>query len=237
MGSVMPKSDRFRSTTKSYGPDKRNTVLRETNCIFRKKDGNAIVFFERDNILLRRRSVSADLKLGDINREFIDVLIRLREQNVLFGFISDQRGLAGNCHGWSQCTTLTGILDDLLRVQGAEPDFWVTWRGSTRPDSSIAERNYAANMAYADLIMRVMAWYGADKNRAIFVGSSSATTQTANRADIAGFRYSSWPSGPIASRPRGTETPPRTTRPAITATELLLSRVEQMLAGGRRRTG
>lgn len=214
-----------------------NTVVEDVNCIFRRRDGKAIVLFERDDILLRRKALSADLMLSDINHRFAEVLTRLRGRNVLFGFISDQRGLACNSYGRSQCAALTGVLDDLLGVQGAAPDFWVTWRGTPQPDSNIAERNNALDLPYAGLIRRVMAWYGADKNKAVYVGSSSATTRAANEADIAGFRYSIWPSDPISSRPRGTEALPPTTRPATTEMELLLSSIEQMLRGGRRRIG
>ncbi|OOO27780.1 hypothetical protein BS627_03435 [Agrobacterium salinitolerans] len=161
----------------------------DVHCIFRGIGSTGLVIFERDDILLRRKTPSRDLTLGDVNEDFVKALKQLREINLRFGFLSDQRGMDAGSHGISELVALTRALDDLLRIHGAMPDFWVGWAS---PESKIKlhHRDFMTPKPEVAAISRAMQWYGIDKTEAVFVGNSSAGLEAANRSNIYRIRYS-----------------------------------------------
>jgi histidinol phosphatase-like enzyme len=182
-----------------------NKDAHDVYCIFRRIGSNGLVIFEQDDLLVRRKISLRNLMLGDINNDLVEMLKQLREQNVLFGFVSHQTGVAAGIRGWPEYVGLTRMLDDLLSVRGALPDFWVAWTGSAREDSvEFRNRRGTWRRRGAEMIWRAIDWYGIDKNKTVFVSSSSASTLAANDADITGIQYSGWrsdrtvPARPVA---------------------------------------
>lgn len=214
-----------------------NTDECDVYCIFRRIGSNGLVIFERDDILVRRNISPINLMLGDINDGLVEMLKQLREQNVLFGFVSDQTGLSGGIHGWPDYLGLTRMLDDLLSVRGALPDFWMGWTGSSR-DARIKFRNRRDTWRRggAEMIWRARAWYGIDKNKTVFISSSSASIVAANDADITGIQYSGWrsnrtvPARPVAEAYR------LASPSEIMEVRRLSASIEQILGLARRRT-
>ncbi|MDR6820386.1 histidinol phosphatase-like enzyme [Neorhizobium sp. 2083] len=159
--------------------------------IFRDIGSHGIVIFTRDGLLLRQKSPSSDLNLGDINQEFVKLLTQLRGLDVHFGFVSSQRGADAGAPGEDKFAELTRLLDKLLEPEGAKPDFWI---GRNQPaEKEEAKANIGGGWKPIDnakTILRVISWYGIDKKDALFVSSSSAEISAANRVDIMGIRYS-----------------------------------------------
>ncbi|CDZ64347.1 Hypothetical protein NGAL_HAMBI2605_29400 [Neorhizobium galegae bv. orientalis] len=160
-------------------------------CIFRDIGSNGIVIFTRDGLLLRPKSTSTDLKLGDINKEFVKLLSRLRGLNVHFGFISNQRGADAGAQGEDRFTELTRLLDKLLEPEGATPDFWI---GRNQPgrrrEAKFKDGDSRNQIDDANILLRVISWYGIDRKDAVFVSSSSAEISAANGVDVTGIKYS-----------------------------------------------
>lgn len=159
--------------------------------IFRDIGFHGIVIFTRDGLLLRQKSTSRDLKLGDINQEFVKLLTQLRGLDVRFGFVSGQRGADAGAPGEDKFAELTTLLDKLLEPEDAKPDFWI---GRNQPaERGEAKANIDGGWKEVDdakTILRVISWYGIDKKDALFVSSSSAEISAANRVDIMGIKYS-----------------------------------------------
>ena len=184
---------------------------------FRSIGSAGLVIFERDGTLLRRNNPPRDFMLGDISNEFVQMLQQLREMNVRFGFISDARGMDAGSHGRSEFAALTQLLDKLLRVRGAMPDFWMAWSGfpqtsgSPRQDPGDRRRRDGAGP-----IHQAIEWYGVDKKEAMFVSSTAAGLFAANVAGVTSIQYPS-PSG-------------------ITDTQRLRAEIQRILGLGRRRS-
>ncbi|WP_151343669.1 hypothetical protein [Rhizobium leguminosarum] len=129
--------------------------------------------------------------LGDINDDFVETLKQLRERRVRFGFISDQRGMDAGSHGKSEFVALTRVLDELLSVRGALPDFWIaSGELPQRRGTEFQYRNDQEQAPSVDLILRAMNWYGADKDKAVIVGRSEAAILAASNANVASIKYS-----------------------------------------------
>lgn len=158
--------------------------------IFRRIGSTGLVIFERDGILLKQHRPSKDFMLGDISNEFVEMLTHLRELDVRFGFISDDRGMDGGTHGKSAFTSLARLLDGLLDIRGAAPDFWIAWRD--RPERKGTHRRHRVDRRLApsaDMIRHAIEWYRVDKHRTVFVYATAAGLVAANDADIINMRY------------------------------------------------
>jgi histidinol phosphatase-like enzyme len=161
----------------------------DVQCIFRGIGSTGLVIFERDDVLLRQRTPLRDFTLGDVNDDFVKALKRLRDANLRFGFLSDQRGMDAGSHGLSDFAALTKVLDDLLRTNGAAPDFWLGW-ASPASKIKLRPRDLTTSEPEVAAIWRAMQWYDVAKTEAVFVGRSSAGLEAANRSNIHGIRYS-----------------------------------------------
>lgn len=133
--------------------------------------------------------------LGDISNEFVQMLRKLREIDVRFGFISDARGMDLGTHGRPEFAALTGLLDELLRVREAVPDFWMAWRSFPQGSGPVVQtgeerrRRNGAGLP-SGMILRAVEWYRVDKKDAIFVNSTAAGLLAANDADVSAIPYS-----------------------------------------------
>ena len=173
-----------------------------------------------------------DLMLGDINENFVELLTQLRKLNVHFGFISDQRGMDAHSRGAVEFAALTELLDELLIIREAVPDFWI---GSGAPQRSNIEFRYRYEHRLnprAAMISRAKEWYGIDKNRVVSVGSS-ATVFAASEAGVAGIHYSGWGSKRNSSVGTGigSEEP---SPPEIASVQRLRAKIQQILELGDR---
>ncbi|QPB24281.1 hypothetical protein [Rhizobium sp. 007] len=208
-----------------------DTDAHDVHCIFRKIGSAGIVILERDGILLKHKLLQRDLMLGDINDKLVEMLRQLREQNVLFGFLSRQTGVAGGFDDWSEYVGLTRMLDELLNVRGALPDFWLAW-SARRRKAEPQHRNNTWRRPDAGTILRAIEWYGIDKNRAVVVSSSSAGVLASKDAGITGIQYSGWRNYQ-ADPGRATETPRVALPPEITEVRGLRATLERILGLGR----
>ena len=163
----------------------------EGYCIYRKIGSTGLVIFERDGLLLRRRRPGSDLMLGDIDDGLVRLLKKLRELQVRFGFISDQSGMDAGSHGKLEFAVLTRVLDQLLSVRGALPDFWMA-RGESAPrrGAEFRYRNNQGQMSDVYMISQALKWYGVDRRNTISVCSSEAAILAASDVDVASIRYS-----------------------------------------------
>ncbi|MCQ1854992.1 hypothetical protein [Neorhizobium galegae] len=151
-----------------------------------------IAIFERDGLLIRPNIPPGDLALSDINDRFVEMLQQLREQNVLYGFISRRLEIGDGFESWSEYDGLTRILDGLLGVRDALPDFWIGWVGTAGGnDAEFQDRNDWSKDDI-NVISRAIDWYGVDKKRAVFVGNSWAGALAVQDAGIMGLQFSGW---------------------------------------------
>lgn len=162
---------------------------RVSNGAFRSIGSRGLVIFERDGTLLRRRSPSRSITLGDFSNEFASMLRELRHLNVRFGFISDGRGMDAKAVGRTDFADLTRLLDQLLRVRGAMPDFWIS-RGVEVPSNGKTrdEQKWQKN-SDTELILRAIDWYCVDRKETIYVSSATAGRHVANEIGIAAVQY------------------------------------------------
>lgn len=160
----------------------------DVHCIFRGIGSIGLVIFERDDVLLGRKTPLSDFTLGDVNEDFVKALKQLRDANLRFGFLSDQRGMEAGSHGVSDFVALTRVLDDLLRANGAMPDFWLGW-ASPPSEIKLHTRDLTTPKPEAAAISRVIQSYGVANLEAVFVGNSSAGLEAANRSKIHAIRY------------------------------------------------
>lgn len=139
---------------------------------------------------MRRDNPPRDFMLGDISNEFVQMLQQLREANVRFGFISDAIGMEVGSQGRSEFAALTRLLDQLLRVEGAMPDFWMAWSGFPQIGGmALQDRGEPRRRVGAEMIRRAIEWYGVEKKSTIFVSSTDADLLAAKDADITGIHY------------------------------------------------
>jgi len=162
-------------------------------CIFREIGSAGIVFLERDGILLKRQKSPTDIMLGDINSELVEMLKQLREQNIRFGFVSGRMDMTAGSHGRLGYMAVTRILDELLRIRGALPDFWIERRcPSERGRDEPNYRDATEDRGDARMLLQAIAWYGADRSNAVFVSNSTAAILEAKDTGITSIHYSGW---------------------------------------------
>lgn len=170
----------------------------DVHCIFRRIGSTGLVIFERDDVLLMQKTPQRDLTLGDVNEDFVKALRQLRDANLRFGFLSDQRGMDAGSHGLFDFAALTRVLDDLLRTNGAVPDFWLGW-ASPAGNIKLHPRDLTTPKPLVASISKAMQWYGAAKTEVTFVGNSSAGLDAAKRSNIHGIWYSALLQGKVPS--------------------------------------
>ncbi len=158
--------------------------------VFRKIGSKGLVIFERDGTLLRRKSPPGYFTLGDISNQFVEMLRELRERNVRFGFISDQRGMDDRSRGGSEFAALTRLLDQLMGIRDAAPDFWIS-RDAIERESEKESRDQDEwrRDVYAAPILRAIEWYGVDKNETVLVNSTAVGLLAANHTGVTGVQY------------------------------------------------
>ncbi|MBY5774851.1 hypothetical protein HFN63_33010 [Rhizobium leguminosarum] len=167
-----------------------DTYEHDVHCIFRRTGTTGFVIFERDGLLLRWRDPSSHLTLGDIDEDFVDMLRQLRNLNVRFGFISDRRGMDAWSYGRSEFAAVTRVLDELLSVREAIPDFWMAWDSLSRAGTEVRHQDDQRPRPDGGMIQRATQWYDVDSRNAVFVGNSSRGIQAAKQAKIPGISYS-----------------------------------------------
>lgn len=160
--------------------------------LYRRVGSTGLVIFERDGLLLRRRDPSNHLTLGDVDEVFVGMLRRLRELNFRFGFIADQRGMDAGSYGRSEFAALTGVLDELLSIHQAIPDFWVAWNSLPRAGTQAKHQDDHRLMSEVGMIQRATKWYDVDSRNAVLVGNSSRVMQAAKHSKIPTIIYSGW---------------------------------------------
>ncbi|NTA14023.1 hypothetical protein [Agrobacterium tumefaciens] len=156
----------------------------------RKIGSRGLVIFDRDGTLLRRKSPARDLTLGDVSNEFVDMLKKLRKLHLRFGFISDEGGMDARSRGRSEFAALIRLLDQLLDVRGAMPDFWIS-RGAIKyvNGGKIRDQDKRWQTVDTGLILRAIEWYGVDKSEAVLVSNTGAGLLAANEAGVMGIQY------------------------------------------------
>ncbi len=157
--------------------------------ISRRVGSSSLVIFERDGLLLRQKNPSNHLRLGDIDEDFVGMLRQLRDLNLRFGFISDQRGMDAGSYGRSEFAALTRVLDELLGIHRAIPDFWIARGSPPRTGTEIQHQNNDLLKPDVGIILRAIKWYDVDNKRAVFVGHSPEGIQAAKRAKITGIQF------------------------------------------------
>lgn len=156
---------------------------------FRAFGSRGLVVFERDGILLRTKRLSKDLVLNDLNHALIGLLSRFRSHGIRFGFLSNDRGMAADSDGQVASLALMDLIDAILRVNNAEPDFWIAMPFSKRT------RNPNARKAQDDarssiMLLRAIEWYGIEKSQVILVGNSRACSMVAGADGMTALEYS-----------------------------------------------
>jgi hypothetical protein len=141
----------------------------DVHCIRRQVGSTGLVIFERDDILLRHKPQFEDQTLGDIDADFVAMLQDMRDLDVRFGFISHRPAPPFDTRVRIDSATLTRLLDDLLKVSGALPDFWID-----AAYSSDRQHQRSHSRSELDLITKLTGWYEADLNRTVLVRKAEA---------------------------------------------------------------
>ncbi|MEZ2129810.1 MULTISPECIES: hypothetical protein [unclassified Sinorhizobium] len=141
------------------------TDVLDVHGIQRREGSVGLVIFERDDILLRRRPQFADQTLGDIDTEFLAMLQDMREIDVRFGFISHHTTFPFDRGERIGSATLTRLLDDLLKVLGAVPDFWIDAIHSPGP----GQLRRWPGTSELELILKLTEWYEVDPTMTVVV--------------------------------------------------------------------
>jgi len=142
----------------------------DMHCIRRQVGSTGLVIFERDDILLRQKPQFEDQTLGDIDADFVAMLQDMRDLDVRFGFISHHPAPPFDTRVRINSATLTRLLDDLLKVSGALPDFWIDAAHS----SDRRQHRRWQSRSELDLITKLPGWYEADLNRTVLVRKAEA---------------------------------------------------------------
>jgi hypothetical protein len=124
-----------------------------------------LVIFERDDFLLRHRPQFGDHTLGDIDTEFLAMLKDMRELSVRFGFIWRHTTFPYTRGTGIDEARLTQLLDDLLKVSGASPDFWVEAIHSEGLD----QPPRWPGASELDVILKLADWYDVDPTMTVLV--------------------------------------------------------------------
>ena len=155
--------------------------------IFRQIGSIGLIIFERDGTLIGQTDPSADFMLSDVVGEFVEMLRHLRALNIRFGFISDDRGMKAGEKGELEFAKLSSLLDGMLAIRSAKPDFWATWSGSsangTTQPTSRPETSSVSDLG-PDAIQSIVEWYEVDKHHTVFVGRSATGLGAAASAGI-----------------------------------------------------
>lgn len=132
----------------------------------RRQEGSVgLVIFERDDILLRRAKQLADHTLGDIDTEFVTMLQDMRELRVRFGFVWRHPTFPATRGARIESARLTQLLDALLKVSAASPDFWIETidsRGPGQPPSW-------PGAPELDVVLELAEWYDVDPTMTVLV--------------------------------------------------------------------
>nr|CAD7045594.1 hypothetical protein RP007_04900 [Rhizobium sp. P007] len=158
--------------------------------IFRRIGSRGLVVFERDGILLKQDDPSRDIMLGDISNELFELLKQLREQEVRFGFISNDRGMNAGSRGGAEFAALTNVLDRLLGIGGAKPDFWMVSHTFPYAPERAGHDRYSRRWIFdAGVILKAAEWYGVGRKETVLVSSSTDADAAAKDADITRIQY------------------------------------------------
>ncbi|WP_245294421.1 hypothetical protein [Rhizobium aegyptiacum] len=141
------------------------TDVLDVDGIRRREGSIGLVIFERDDILLHQRPQFADYTLGDIDTEFLAMLQDMRELRVRFGFIWRHTTFLADRGTRVESARLTQLLDDLLKVSAATPDFWVETIHSPGPDQPPSW----VGASELDVILKLAEWYGVDPTKTVLV--------------------------------------------------------------------
>ncbi len=133
--------------------------------ICRQEGSVGLVIFERDDILLRQRPQFADHTLGDIDTEFLAMLRDMRELSVRFGFIWQETTFPSRFGAGIDSARFTQLLDDLLKVSGASPDFWIETIHSKGP----GQPPRWPGASELDVILKLAEWYEVDPTMTVLV--------------------------------------------------------------------
>ncbi len=136
----------------------------DVHCICRQVGSTGLVLFERDDILMRHRPQLEDQTLGDIDANFVAMLQGMRNLDVRFGFISHHLAPHLDTHVGIESATLTRLLDDLLKVSAALPDFWINV-----VYSSDRQHQRSHSRSELDLIAKLTGWYETGLSRTVVV--------------------------------------------------------------------
>ncbi len=132
----------------------------------RRQEGSVgLVIFERDDILLHGRPQFGDYTLGDIDTEFVTMLQDMRELRVRFGFVWRHTTFPATRGARIESARLTQLLDDLLKVSAASPDFWIETihsRGPGQPPSW-------PGAPELDVVLKLAEWYDVDPTMTVLV--------------------------------------------------------------------
>ncbi|MBB6165645.1 MULTISPECIES: hypothetical protein [Rhizobium] len=156
---------------------------------FRKLGSRGLVVFERDGILLKTKRLSKDLAVNDLNRPLIVMLRHFRTQGIRFGFLSNDRGMDANSGGRVAALALMDLIDTILRVDNAEPDFWMAMPFS-KPTCSPNAREARDDARSSFMLLRAIEWYGIEREQVILVTNSSARTIAASPAGVTTVKFS-----------------------------------------------
>lgn len=200
----------------------------------RKIGTKGLVIFDRDGTLLRRKSPATDFKLGDVSTQFVEMLKEMRDLDVCFGFIADERGMDARSYGRSEFASLSRVLDQLLRIHSATPDFWISRRAIPRGRRrEIRDQHERRQTIDTGLILRAIEWYGVDKSETVFVSNTAAGLLTAHDAGVTGIRYLNL-QGDRAFLPRVGTTSREPTSSGALEIERLRHRIQRFLGVGTR---
>jgi len=161
------------------------TVVLDDHCILRREGSVGLVIFERDDILLRHRPQLADQTLGDIDTEFLAMLQDMRELGVRFGFVWQHTTSPSDRGARIDSATLTRLLDDLLKVSGAVPDFWIE---AIHPPSPVQPRRWPRT-SELDVILKLTEWYEVDPSMTVLVRKGELSRVSSNTAAFTEILY------------------------------------------------
>lgn len=132
----------------------------------RRREGSVgLVVFEREHILLRHRPQFGDQMLGDIDAELLAMLQDMRDLNVRFGFVSYHTTFPFERDDGIDSATLTRLLDGLLVVSGAAPDFWM----EAIPLPCQSQAGEWLGSSDAEVISKLAQWYEVDPGMTVVV--------------------------------------------------------------------
>lgn len=157
----------------------------DVHCIHRRVGSTGLVVFERDDILLRHRPQFEDQTLGDIDADFVALIQELRELDVRFGFISRHPTLPIDGRGRFDRAALTRLLDAILEVSGALPDFWIDAVCS----SNLRRCQHLHSKSELDLILKLTGWSKADLTTTVMVRKAEAPRVKSDTPELKEILY------------------------------------------------